>query len=62
VKVGEVHLGDRELWAKVPAFRYQAPGVGWVLSNHSLTLVILLLWFGFAAGLAWTGAARLRPI
>lgn len=62
VKVGHVHLGDRELWAKVPAFHYQAPGIGWALSNHALIFVLLLLWSGFAACLAWTGAARLRPL
>lgn len=62
VKAGDVHLGDRELWAKIPAFHYQAPGIGWVLSNHVLTFVLLLLWFGFAACLAWTGAVRLRPL
>ncbi|MDI4231745.1 DUF3526 domain-containing protein [Bradyrhizobium sp. Arg237L] len=62
VKAGDVHLGDRELWARVPAFHYQAPSIGWVLSNHALTFILLLLWFGLAACFAWTGAARLRPL
>jgi ABC-2 type transport system permease protein len=62
VKAGEMHLGDHELWAKVPAFQYQAPAIGWVLSNHALTFILLALWFSFAACLAWTGATRLRPV
>jgi ABC-2 type transport system permease protein len=62
VKAGDVHLGDRELWASVPAFQYQPPSIGWVLSKHALTFIHLLLWFGFAACFAWTGAARLRPL
>jgi ABC-2 type transport system permease protein len=62
VKAGEVHNGDRELWASVPKFDYQAPGIGWVLARHWLTLAILLAWFGLAARLAWGSAARLRPL
>jgi len=62
VKAGDMHFGDHDLWAKVPVFRYQAPAVGWVLSNQALTFVLLVLWFGFAACFAWTGAARLRPL
>lgn len=62
VKGGDVHLGDRELWAKVPAFQYQPPAIGWVLSNHALTFVFLVVWFGLAAFFAWTGAGKLRPL
>jgi ABC-2 type transport system permease protein len=62
VKAGEVHLGDRELWAKVPEFAYEPPGVGWVLAQHSTALAILLAWFALAAWLAWRGAAALRPL
>jgi ABC-2 type transport system permease protein len=62
VKAGQVHLGDSELWAKVPEFDYQAPSIEWVLSNYSLTFATLLAWFGLAAWLAWTSAARLRPL
>lgn len=62
VRDGDMHLGDRELWAKVPAFQYRAPAIGWVLSNHALPFVLLVLWFGLAARFAWTGATRLRPL
>ena len=62
VKAGEAHLGDSELWAKVPEFDYEAPGLSWVLSNYSLAFAILPAWFGLAAWLAWTSAARLRPL
>jgi ABC-2 type transport system permease protein len=62
VKAGEVHNGDRELWAKVPEFDYRAPGVARVLSHHSVTLTILVVWFGLVGWLAWSSAARLRPL
>jgi ABC-2 type transport system permease protein len=62
VKAGEVHLGDRDLWAKVPEFAYRPPGIGWVLAQHSTALAILLAWFAVAAWFAWRSAALLRPL
>jgi ABC-2 type transport system permease protein len=62
VKAGEVHDGDRELWAKVPRFDYEPPTLGWVIRAHWTALALLLAWFAGAAWLAWRGAARLRPM
>jgi ABC-2 type transport system permease protein len=62
VKGGEVHLGDRDLWAKVPEFRYEPPGVGWVMAEHSTALALIFAWFAIAAWFAWRSAALLRPL
>jgi ABC-2 type transport system permease protein len=62
VKGGDVHLGDRELWAKVPEFSYEPPGVGWVLSRNFLPMALLVIWLAGAAWFAWRSAAKLRPV
>ena len=62
VKSGEVHDGDRELWAKVPRFGYEPPAVGWVVAEHRIALATLIGWFVAAAWLAWRSAAQLRPV
>lgn len=62
VKAGDVHDGDRELWAKVPQFSYEPPGVGWVLARHWTALALLIAWFAIAGWFAWRGAAQLRPL
>jgi ABC-2 type transport system permease protein len=62
VKAGEVHDGDRDLWAKVPRFGYEPPGTGWVLRRHWTALLLLFAWFAGAAWFAWRSAARLRPL
>ena len=62
VKAGEVHLGDRDLWAKVPEFQYEPPGLGWVLAHHATALALLFAWFAIAAWFAWRSAAQLRPL
>ncbi|MEW6737878.1 MAG: DUF3526 domain-containing protein [Acidobacteriota bacterium] len=33
------------LWQTVPDFKYNAPGVGWVLRNHIVGVIMLMLWF-----------------
>jgi ABC-2 type transport system permease protein len=62
VKAGEVHLGDAELWAKVPEFRYEPPAVSWVLARHSIALTLFLLWVAFCGWFAIRGAKLLRPV
>jgi len=58
----KVHLGDRDLWAKVPEFQYEPPGIRWVIAHHSTALALLLAWFAIAAWFAWRSAAQLRPL
>jgi ABC-2 type transport system permease protein len=62
VKGNEVHLGDRELWAKVPPFHYEPLGIGTVLAQNTFVLALLGAWLISAAWFAWIGAARLRPV
>jgi ABC-2 type transport system permease protein len=62
VKVGEVHNGDNELWAKVPPFSYDPPGIVWALKRHAIALACLIGWFSAAAWLAIRSAVRLRPL
>ncbi len=54
------YLRGRDLWDKLPDFEYQAPGVGWVLSRQSLSLLLLSFWAAAAIALAWRAALRLR--
>jgi len=58
----DVHLGERDLWTKVPPFHYDPPGIGWVLTQHAPALALLAAWFVFAAWCAWSSAAHLRPV
>ncbi|MDD9934965.1 MAG: DUF3526 domain-containing protein, partial [Myxococcales bacterium] len=47
-----------DLWKKAPAFEYQEPGLGFVLSAHALSLGVLALWFVLALGLAVLSSRR----
>jgi ABC-2 type transport system permease protein len=62
VKPGEVHLGDKELWAKVPEFRYELPTVAWVLAQHLIPLTLFLGWVGLCGWFAVGSVKRLRPV
>jgi ABC-2 type transport system permease protein len=35
---------DRNLWERIPAFDYSAPGMGWALANHWASLLLLGAW------------------
>jgi hypothetical protein len=50
-----------ELWETVEEFRYEAPGLGWVLGNRGLALVVLALWTTGAL-LAAAMAVRRAPV
>lgn len=49
-----------ELWEESPAFSYSAPGADWALSNQTIALAALFLWFAFAALWAWRNTSRLE--
>ncbi len=55
-----VYLGNAAIWASVPDFNPQTPGLGWVVSNQLLALGVLLLWCVAGAGAALWSANRLR--
>jgi ABC-2 type transport system permease protein len=54
------YLRGRDLWEKIPDFRYETPSASWVVSCQQLTIVLLLAWGGAAIGLSWSAARRLR--
>lgn len=62
LKAGEVFLGDKALWAKVPTFNYAPPSAWEVLGRNALPATLLLVWFAATAWFALRGAASLRPI
>jgi ABC-2 type transport system permease protein len=55
---GVVYTAGRELWERVPAFTYEAPGAGWVASGNVISLTLLGLWLAGALAFAVTGARR----
>lgn len=54
------YLAGEELWKKVPAFDYEMPGAGWVLSRQWEGIAILLVWLGGATVAAWVAMQRMR--
>ena len=57
-KPGVVYAAGRELWEKVPEFRFDAPSAGWVVGNHAFNLLVMAGWLVAAVAFAATGAAR----
>lgn len=43
-RTGEVYLAGPELWEETPELDYAAPGLGWVLGNRALSLLVLAAW------------------
>ncbi|MBL8211830.1 MAG: DUF3526 domain-containing protein [Bryobacterales bacterium] len=52
-----VYMAKESLWQKIPDFHYEAPGLGWVVRNHTLSLVLLTVWC-LAAALAASWMSR----
>lgn len=50
----------RSLYEQIPAFRYTAPGVAWVLSNQLSSVIVLLAWFAAATLLMIVATTRMR--
>jgi ABC-2 type transport system permease protein len=53
---GETYLADASLWAAVPEFEYQGPGVRWALAGQGTAVGALLFWLLAGAVLARAGA------
>lgn len=54
-------FADRDDWARVPRFTYEAPGVGWALREARVPAMVLGVWLLAAWALLWIVARRLRP-
>ncbi|WP_080054232.1 ABC transporter permease [Spirosoma aerolatum] len=50
---------SRDFWASIPDFQYNIPAVSWVIGQHWLSLLALLL---FSGGLLWRIASGLKTI
>lgn len=51
-----------ELWARVPAFTYDAPGASWALGQARASVLLLAAWLAGGILFAARGAARLRVL
>ncbi len=43
-RTGDMYLASADRWAETPPFHYDAPTLGWVLGNRSLSLSLLGVW------------------
>ena len=59
-EAGREYVNGIDVWEKVPPFEYQVKPVSWVLGNHGLSLVILLLWFAASGGLLCWATGRIK--
>ena len=50
---------DAATWQAIPAFAYQAPGLGWALPQLLVSALALVLW---AVGLSWLGLRQLDKV
>ena len=48
-------------WQAIPAWRYEAPGLGFVLRHTAVDWALLSAWLALAVGLMCFGARRLNP-
>ena len=62
VSLSNQYVNGIDLWERVPPFEYQVKPVSWVLGNHQVSLVILLLWFGFAGGLLCWATSTIKVV
>jgi ABC-2 type transport system permease protein len=54
------YFGDERVWKQVPEFEYRAPSVGWALSRHWWSMVVLVAWFLFAGAALLCAVDRMR--
>lgn len=55
------YRADSTTWAKVPAFSYEAPPVGWVLQRHVPALLLIGGWAAGMVMLTWWSIRRMAP-
>lgn len=56
----DVYTRGKDLWEKIPEFRYDAPDLSWVLSRQTLSFAMLALWTLIALAAASLAAKRVR--
>ncbi len=56
------YVAGPELWRKIAAFAYRAPGAGFALGYSLLPVAALVGWLALAAVFALFAARRLRPV
>ena len=56
------YVSGPELWRKIAAFSYRAPGARSALEHSALPIAGLLAWFALTGGFALFAARRLRPV
>ncbi len=61
-EVGSGYINGIDVWERVPPFEYQMKPVSWMLGNHGVSLVILLLWFAGSAGLIFWATGRIEVV
>lgn len=59
---GWAYRAGPELWSKAPPFAYAAPGPGFALATHGLSVLALLGWLLLAVGLAIRAARRVEVV
>lgn len=58
-RTGQTYLADADLWRQALPFEYEQFGLGRVLSNHAVSLALLVVWFVAATTLAYFAAKRM---
>ncbi len=56
-----VYTRGNDLWSTIPAFQYEAPSLGGVVSGQVWSIVILFLWFAAAALVARYSVRTMQP-
>lgn len=56
------YQAGRETWERAPAFRYEQPGLGWVLARQKVSLGILGAWLLGVLAFAGHAARRMRVV
>ncbi len=55
-RFGVTYIADGSLWARIPEFEYEGPGVGWALAGQGTAAAGLLFWLVLAGVLVGAGA------
>jgi hypothetical protein len=51
-----------DFWSSVPEFKYEAPGMSWLLTQQALPLSLLALWAVMGVSAAYWSAQRIEVV